>query len=141
MAYNKPLKKISAKWSDRASVSEDDYKDGIANPVKDWETGALAGDDNYEKAIVDSMKRKARPAGIKRVGTKGWQEPAIKKSERWAPGIAGALDQFEEGYEPYHATYERLKLDPRYPAGDVRNYKRSAQVGTAFHQKKLDLQK
>jgi len=141
MAEIKPLKKISKKWIDRADVSEPEYLDGIKDPVKDWEKGALAGDDNYEKAIADSIKRKARPAGIKRVGTKGWQDPAIAKADRWAPGIAGAGDKFEDGYDPYHSEYEKLTLEPRYPAGDLRNYKRSQQVGTTFHAKKLELQK
>lgn len=133
----KSLDKIGKKWTDRAAVSEDDYSDGIENPKKDWEKETLASEDNYKLAITQSIARKARPTGVKKAGTKKWQDKAILKKGRWAPGIAGAEEDYKAGYSPYRDAVGKVDLPERYPAGDVRNYKRSQAVGEAQHNLKI----
>lgn len=137
MIVIKSLDKIGKKYIDRAAVATDDYTDGIENPKKDWEKESLASEDNYKLAITQSIARKARPAGIKKAGTKKWQEKAVSKSGRWAPGIADAEDDYKLGYAPYREVVSKVDLPPRYPAGDVRNYKRSEAVGKAQHDLKV----
>lgn len=133
----KPIEKVTKKWMDRASYSEDEYKDGIKNPKKDWEKESLASKANYETAIRESISRDARGKGITKTGTPGWQNKAVKKSNRWAPGIAGAEDDYKAGMTPVLDTIANVTLPPKYPAGDPRNYERSKAVGTALHAKKI----
>ena len=133
----KSIDKIAKKWSDRAAISEDDYKDGIKNPKKDWETEALESKDNYESAIRESITRDARSKGISKAGTKKWQGKAVEKSGRWAPGISGAVDEYRKEFGPMVDVISAVDLPPRYPAGDPRNYERSKAVGTALHAKKI----
>ncbi|MBA7624884.1 hypothetical protein ES703_32298 [subsurface metagenome] len=133
----KSLDKIGKKYVDRAAVATDDYEDGIENPKKDWEKESLDAEDNYKTAIIASIARKARPAGIKKAGTKKWQDKAIAKKGRWAPGISEAEEDYKAGYAPYRDVVGKVVLPEKYPAGDIRNYKRSQAVGEAQHNLKI----
>lgn len=133
----KSMEKIGKKWIDRAAVSGDDYIDGIENPKKDWEKETLASEDNYKVAIVESIARKARPTGVKKAGTKKWQDKAVAKAGRWAPGISEAEEDYKTGYAPYRDVVSKVDLPARYPAGDPRNYKRVEAVGKAQHDLKI----
>jgi len=122
-------------------VSLSEYTDGVKNPRHDWEANASSeqAEDNYKTGVQSAISRGARPAGVKKAGTKKWQDGAVKKSSRWSEGVAGALDQYEDGFSPYHDEIDSLDYGPRYPAGDPRNLERVKKGNEALHSLKVKL--
>lgn len=134
----KPLSKISKKWTDRVSVSQGEYSDGVQNPRRDWATEAEAAEERYKAGIQSSIQAGSRVKGIKRVGTNKWQEKAIKKGPgRWQEGVSLGKDDYEAGFAPFREVIEKATLPPRYAAGDPRNYDRVKAIGQALNAKKL----
>lgn len=139
MAKIKSVDKIAQKWNDRVQVSDADYKDGVQNPTKDWEEGALASKDNYEAGIRTSIEQGRREKGIKEAGTAKWKAKTVEKSGRWRTGVTGAQDDMKKGYTPYHGVISALDYGPRFPAGDPRNLDRVKVGNEALHAKKVEL--
>lgn len=141
MAAIKSLKKISKKWSDRVGVAGTDYTDGVKDPRKDWEVEASSeqSEENYKAGVQTAIAQKRRPAGVKKAGTKKWQDNTIKKSTRWTEGVAGATDEMEDGYSPYHSEIEGLDYGPKFPPGDPRNLQRVKIGNEALHALKVKL--
>jgi len=139
MAAIKSISQISKKWSDRVGVAGTDYVEGVKNPRKDWEENALAAKENYEQGIRLSITQGRREKGIKEAGTKKWQEKTVKKSGNWSTGVAGATDEMQKGYAPYHDIIAGLDYGPKYPAGDPRNLERVKVGNVALHAKKVEL--
>jgi len=141
MGNIKPMGKISKKWNDRVGVSSSDYIDGIKNPKLDWEEEASSeqAEANYASGINNAINRKTRVAGVKKAGTQKWQNGAIKKQGRWSEGVAGAVDQYEEGFSPYHNEIDKVDYGVRYPSGDPRNLQRVKVGNEALHNLKLKL--
>lgn len=141
MGVIKPMSKISKKWNSRVGVSSPEYIDGIKNPSADWEAEATSeqAEENYKAGINAAIARGARPAGIKKAGTKKWQDSAVKKSGRWSEGVTGAIDAYEEGFDPYAKEIERTDYGAKYPPGDPRNLQRVKVGNDALHALKLKL--
>jgi len=134
----KPLAKISKKWADRVAVSDKEYVDGVKNPKRDWEDESLDSKDRYEDGIRDSIKEGRRDKGIKKAGTKKWQDRAVKVGPtRWTEGVAVTQDEYEDGFKPYREEIEKVDLPPKYKKGDPRNYERVKAIGTALHALKI----
>lgn len=134
----KSLSAIREKWSRVTPGRTEDYKLGIQNPRRDWETETAEATDRY-KAGVDQAHAKGMFAkGVKRAGTGKWKDRALKLGPgRFAEGVYIAGPDFEKGFASMHARLERTTLPPRFPAGDPRNYDRVRVTGTALHDEKV----
>lgn len=138
MANIKPMNRISKKWNDRASVSQDSYAEGVQNPRADWAVQTAAAEQNYNKGVQAAIGRGAFGKGVKAVGVQGWQQAAIAKGpSRWAEGVRLSQNKFERAFAPYRDVIEKTVLPTRGPKGDPANINRVAVLSKALHDEKL----
>lgn len=105
----KSLARTTKKWKARVAVAEDDFKEGVQNPTKDWEEQAVAAKARYEAEIKRSIAEGSRETGIKRRGTAGWQARTIAKASRWGQGVNLAEEDFNDAMKEVLAFEEILQ--------------------------------
>lgn len=138
MAEIKRLDAIREKWGRVTPGRTEDYKIGIANPKRDWETETKDSSDRYKAGVDQAHAKGLFVKGVDKAGTKKWQDRALKKGPgRFAEGVYIAAPDYEKGFAPFHAAIERTTLPPKFPKGDPRNYERVKAIGTALHEEKV----
>lgn len=136
----KALDRISAKWARVAAVSEEEYRNGIENPRKDWATETAKAEASYKTGVTQAATAGRFGKGVKRVGTSKWRDNSLQKGpSRWSQGISLSTLAYEKGFAPFRDALERLKLPERGPKGDPKNIQRVAAVAKALHDKKLEM--
>jgi len=138
MTEIKSMNDIRDKWTRVTPGRAEDYKLGIQNPKRDWETETAAAEGNW-KAGVDAAQAKGLfVKGVKEAGSKKWQQKALMKGPgRFAEGVYMAGDDYATGFEPYRAAIERVDLGPRYPRRDPRNLERVKRIVDALVKQKI----
>lgn len=115
----------------------EDYEQGVRNPRKDWAKNAVDSEDNYRAALQESFKRNARVKGIEKVGSSGQIQATLEKGVPiWPERVRQSETAMREGMEPVVRAIESVKLRPKYPKGDPRNYEIVKDIGTAIHKMK-----
>ena len=138
MAEIKSIKAITSKWTRVTPGRTEDYKLGIQNPKRDWESETAAAEGNW-KAGVDAAQAKGLfGKGVKKAGTKKWQDKALAKGPgRFAEGVYMAGPDYEKGFAPYRDAIERTDLGPRFPRRDPRNLARVKAIVDALVAEKI----
>jgi len=138
MAEIKSVSAIAEKWARVTPGRTEDYKLGIQHPKRDWEEETAAEEGNW-KAGVDAAQAKGLfGKGVKKAGTKKWQEKALKKGPgRFAEGVYIAAPDYEKGFAPYRDAIERTDLGPRFPRRDPRNLDRVKRIVDALIKEKI----
>lgn len=90
----KSAAKTAEKWKRRVAGAGADYKDGVQNPSRDWETEALKAKARYESEMQKSIAEGRREKGIQKTGSAGYKANTVAKSDRWATGVNGAEGKF-----------------------------------------------
>ena len=138
----RPLEKVIDKWKNRASAAAGDYAAGVAAPLKDWATNALAASSAWKQAITDAAGRDAFAAGVRKVGTAKWQRKATELGARRYPeGITAGATDYSEGFKPFYEALGKIELPPRGPRGDPRNYERVKTIGDTLRKVKISTSK
>jgi len=138
MAEIKSLSAIREKWNRVTPGRSEDYKLGIKNPRRDWEASTLAGETNWKTGVDQAAAKGLFPKGVKAAGTEKWKDHSLKKGPtRFIEGVGYAGPDFEKGYDPYHAAYERLTLPARWPRRDPRNLERVRATVNCFIEEKV----
>jgi len=138
MAEIKSIKAITDKWTRVTPARTEDYKLGIQNPKRDWESETAAAEGNW-KAGVDAAQAKGLfGKGVKKAGTKKWQDKALAKGPgRFAEGVYMGGPDYEKGFAPYRDAIERTDLGPRFPRRDPRNLARVKAIVDALIAEKI----
>lgn len=138
MAEIKSIKDIAEKWARVTPGRVEDYKLGIQNPKRDWETETVAAEDNWKAGVDKAQAAGLFSKGVKEAGTKKWQAKALLKGPgRFAEGVYIAKDDYEKGFGPFRDAIERVDLGPRFPRRDPRNLERVKRVVDALIKQKL----
>ncbi len=138
MAEIKSLSAIREKWNRVTPGRSEDYKLGIRNPRRDWEASTLAAETNWKTGVDQAAAKGLFPKGVKAAGTEKWKDHSLKKGPtRFIEGVGYAGPDFEKGYDPYHAAYERLTLPARWPRRDPRNLERVRATVNCFIEEKV----
>lgn len=138
MAAIRPLNVIVDKWARVAPQRAEDFRNGVQNPKKDWETQAAAAESAWRDGVTAAANAGLFSAGVRRAGTAKWQSRTLQKGvPRWPEGIRIATDDYRDGFAPYHEEIERTELPPRYARGDPRNLERVAAIASALHQRRM----
>ena len=138
MAEIKSLSAIREKWTRVTPGRTEDYKLGIQNPKRDWETETLAGTDNWKAGVDAAAAKGLFPKGVKLAGTGKWKEKALKKGPgRFSEGVYLAGGDYEKGFARFHAAIERTDLGPRFPRRDPRNLERVKKIVDALIAEKV----
>jgi len=138
MAEIKSMANIRDKWTRVTPGRTEDYKLGIQNPRRDWESETKAAEDNWKAGIDAAASKGMFGRGVGKAGTKKWQEKALKKGPgRFAEGVYLAGPDYETGFKPYRDAIERVDLGPRFPRRDPRNLDRVKRVVDALVTEKV----
>lgn len=138
MAEIKSLTAIKDKWTRVTPGRTEDYKIGIRNPKRDWETEAAAAEDTYKQGVDAAHAKGMFKKGVEKAGTKKWQDHSLEKGPgRFAEGVYIAGDDFSKGFAPYHEAIARVDLGPRFPKRDPRNLERVRKVVQALIDEKV----
>lgn len=134
------IDEITAKFIEVTPGRAPYYESGVRAPKLDWEAETVAAAKAYKAAISAPDIEKRFSGGAKKAGTAKWQRKAVDVGVgRFGPGVLAAEPDFRAGFDPYVATIAAVEMDARKPRGDPANYKRSEQVGSALHKKRLAL--
>uniref|UniRef100_A0A6H1ZVI7 Uncharacterized protein n=1 Tax=viral metagenome TaxID=1070528 RepID=A0A6H1ZVI7_9ZZZZ len=129
---------IAGKWQKVTPQRTDEYKSGVENPREDWATNTAAAETRYNEGVQAAIAQKRFGSGVKKTGTKGWQDKTAKVGPgRWAEGVREGGDAYAEGFEPFRKTIENTVLPQKYAKGDPRNIQRVAAIADALHKKKI----
>ncbi len=138
MVEIKSLADIRDKWTRVTPGRSEDYKLGIQNPKRDWETETLAAAENWKLGVDQAQAKGLFSKGVKNAGTDKWKRKALSKGpQRFAEGVYLAGDDYSKGFQPYHDAIERVDLGPRFPRRDPRNLQRVAKVVEALVKAKV----
>lgn len=138
MAEIKPISDIRDKWTRVTPGRTEDYKLGIQNPRRDWETEALAGKANWKAGIDAAAAKDLFAKGVAAAGSKKWRDHSLKKGPgRFAEGVYIAGPDYEAGFKPFHDAISRVDLGPRFPKRDPRNLDRVKRVVDALIAEKV----
>lgn len=128
------------KWADNAGRSAQPFAEGAAAGADAWATNTAAASDNYGAAIsAPGIKERFRRGVIKAGSAKFKRKIEEVARDRYAPGVAAAVTDYQAGVEPFLTTIAGLTLSPRKPKGDPANYRRVEEVGRALNAKRLAL--
>ncbi len=135
----KSLKAIRDKWQRVTPGRQEDYKLGVKSPKRDWMDETLAARDNWKAGIDAAAQKGLFAKGVAKAGTKKWQAKALKKGPgRFAEGVYGAGDDFEDGFARFHAALAATDLGPKFPRRDPRNIERVKAVVSALIKEKME---
>ena len=134
------IDEITKKFIDVTPGRAPYYEAGVRAPKEDWEAETVAAAKTYKAAISAPDIERRFAGGAKKAGTAKWQRKAIDLGVgRFGPGVTAAEPDFRAGFDPYVAVIAAVDMDVRKPRGDPGNWKRSEQVGSALHKKRLAL--
>lgn len=138
MAEIKALSAIKEKWTRVTPLRTEDYKLGVQNPRRDWETETIAAEQNWKLGVDQAQAKGLFPKGVRDAGTTKWKTNALKKGPtRFAEGVYLAGDDYQKGFARFHAAIERADLGPRFPRRDPRNIERVRRIVEALVAEKL----
>ena len=138
MAEIKSLSAIKEKWTRVTPLRTEDYKLGVKNPKRDWETETLAAESNWKLGVDQAQAKGLFQKGIREAGTSKWQDKALKKGPtRFAEGVYIAGPDYEKGFDRYHKAIQAVDLGPRFPRRDPRNIERVRRVVEALVTEKV----
>ena len=138
MAEIKSLSSIREKWTRVTPGRTEDYKIGVKNPKRDWESSTLDGKDNWKAGVDAAAAKDLFAGGVKAAGTKKWEDNALKKGPgRFAEGVYIAGPSYEKGFAPYREAIERTDIGPRFPRRDPRNIDRVRRIVDALVSEKV----
>ena len=137
MAQIKPLTDTSGKWGRRAGSAGPEYEQGVKNPKREWEASTKAAEVAYEQGVQAAIGRKAFGKGVTGKQSR-WQTKAAEVgSGRYGGGVQAAVQDYEQGFAPYHQTISSLSLPPRGAKGSPQNLQRVAAVANALRARKV----
>lgn len=138
MAEIKSMASIRDKWTRVTPGRVDDYKLGIQNPKRDWETQTVDARETWKAGVDAAAAKDLFAKGVARAGTKKWQDKALKVGPgRFAEGVYIAGPDYERGFAPYREAIARVDLGPRFPRRDPRNLERVKRIVDALVAEKL----
>jgi hypothetical protein len=73
MAYIKTLDAIAKKFATVTPGRSEDYRIGVENPRKDWQTATVASESAYEAGVNQAIAKKRFGKGVKSAGTQTWK--------------------------------------------------------------------
>lgn len=136
----KPIEQATGKWSENAARAAEAFAAGAEAAAEDWARNTGAASDNFMAAITQPGIKERFRRGVARAGpAKFARKIRDVARDRFAPGVAAAVEDYKAGAEPYFTTIAGITLSARKPRGDPANYKRVEEIGKALNAKRLAL--
>lgn len=125
------------RWAQRTAAATSDYVAGVASPRQSWQAATVAAAPAHKAAITEALARGAFEKGVQKAGDGKWSAAAQGKgAERFGPGAAAGVGDYQQGVQKYLQVIESTPLPPRGPKGDPRNIQRVAVLAAALRKAK-----
>jgi len=125
----KDIGAVTQKYQTRAAAAAGDYKTGVQQAGQDWQSGALAGETNYEQGVQESIGKKRYGRGIQQAGADKYvQNATTLGAARYPQGVQQAGPSFSKGMAPVLDRIRALNLPPKGPKRSPQNQQRAAMV-------------
>lgn len=127
-----------SKWARVTPQRTEDYKQGVENPKRSWQSATAAAAKNQADGVQEAIRDKRFEKGVARAGDSTWQEGALVKGvNRFGEGVQAAEQKYTNNFGPYAQVIESTTLPPRYPKGDPRNIERVKTIAMALRNRKV----
>lgn len=134
----RPIERIAQKWQAVTPQRVEQYTQGVAEPLRDWQREALAAHARYVAAMREVLEQARQQAGVRGTSTSFWQSQTQTKGKtRWPEGVRLGLQRYAERFAPYREVIARTSLPERGPVGSAQNLERVRAIITALHEAKL----
>src|SRR5579883_777053 len=112
----KDINSIASKWSTRAQAAGPDYTAGVKSTQKDWAQLTAAAADSWGAGVSQAVSDGRFAKGVTAAGTPKWQNAAATKgAQRYPQGVAGAHQNYDNGFAPYLPATQHHTPPPRSP--------------------------
>jgi hypothetical protein len=126
------------RWATRTAAATPDYQAGVGSPRVPWQQATIAAKEVHKAATTQALQEDRFAKGVAKAGDGKWQAAAQGKgAERFGPGAAAGVNDYQQGVAPYLAVIEGTQLPPRGPKGDPRNIERVRVLAAALRAKKV----
>ena len=128
------------KWAENAGRAAERFSSEAAAAADTWASNTAAAADNYGQAITAAGIKERFRRGVAKAGAAKFKRKVEEVGrDRFAPGVAAGVSDYQAGVDPFLTTIAALTLSPRKPKGDPANYRRVEEVGRALNAKRLAL--
>lgn len=93
---------VEKQLGNMAAVGETNYRAGIANPKRDWQSAAIGGQAAYENAMRDPNTLKRRESSIRQVSSDEWAAQAERGASRLVQGTLDRRPKIERKVQQLH---------------------------------------
>ena len=136
----KTVSQSTEKWADNTGRASERFATEAAASAESWAQNTAAAADNYGQAITAPGIKDRFRRGVAKAGAAKFKRKIEDVArDRFAPGVAAAVTDYQSNVEPFLSTIAALNLSPRKPKGDPANYRRVEEVGRALNAKRLAL--
>ena len=130
----------ATKWTENAGRSAEAFASGAEAGAEDWARNTQAAADTFHQAVTAAGIKERFRRGVARAGAAKFARKIRDVArDRFAPGVAAATSDYQQGVEPYLSVIAGLTLSTRKPRGDPANYRRVEEIGRALNAKRLAL--
>lgn len=134
----KTAQSVAQKFVDRAGNASGDYVSGAKGTAKDQSANAIAGKENYQKALTASFSRGSYEKGLQRSGKQGWLDGVTKKgATRFADGVSVSAGKYATNSGAYDGARGAAANLPRGLKGSDTNLQRVKAVVGALRTAKV----
>ncbi len=138
MAEIRPLEIIAQKWGTVTPQRQEQYKQGVMNPRRDWARAAAAADPAYRAGVTAAAGAGRFASGVNRAGTAKWSDRAQRKGPgRFAEGVQIGQSDYQAGFAPYHQVIASVNPPPRQSTGNPANINRVTAFSNALFQRRV----
>ncbi len=130
----------ASKWRDNAGRAADEFARNAAASADAWAKNTEGAKDTFRQAITAVGIADRFQAGVRRAGSAKFARKINDVAkDRFGPGVAAAVADYQADVAPYLQTIAGLTLSTRKPKGDPANYNRVQEVGKALNAKRMAL--
>lgn len=128
---------VAKKWADRASGASGEWVNRIKQST--WKSDAIAGEDNFQKAMSEVVSKKLRMKGIEKSSDAKWQQGAADSETIFADKVRKAEGTMSTAIQQVLNDEKTIvaQLPKKGPRGSPGNYDRSRKVGEHLHDQKV----
>lgn len=128
----------ATKWQNNAGRAAESYAIEAVAAAETWARNAAGAEDNWKQSIQAPNVSVRFRRGVQKAGAAKYSRKISEVGkDRFAPGVAAAIDDFRSGVEPYLSTIAAITLSARKPRGDPSNLKRVEEISKTLNAKRL----
>lgn len=90
----KTREQIMNKYNRNMSGASQSYKDGVANPSKDWATNYVNSAPRMIRGLQEAIANNVPQNAVRKLGTEGWKQATLSKADRFATAVPTAVQNY-----------------------------------------------